>query len=85
MRTVGVLDLCARAGGRVLFVSTLGSGGAPNYAPSLCSVAGLLVAKWGFRGPCRPPSTGIYPAQSSFDRAIEDHLSRRDSADLGTS
>ena len=34
--------------------ATLGSGGAPNCAPSLCSVAGLLVAKW--VPPARTPS-----------------------------
>jgi len=27
-------------------LAALRSGGAPNSAPSLCSVAGLLVAKW---------------------------------------
>ena len=47
------VDLGARCGDSgVLFVSSLRSGAAPNCAPSLRSVAGLLVAKWGFlRGP----------------------------------
>src|SRR6266480_3891188 len=41
--------------------AALGSGGAPNYAPSPCSVAGLLVAKW--VPPTRTPSA--FPLEST--------------------
>src|SRR5206468_12295690 len=61
--------------------AALRSGEAPNDAPSLCSVAGLLVAKWVL--PTRTPSPSLHVPlglHGSVDRAASKDAIPRDRA-----